>query len=87
VTLMLAFPLAYAAWTALVIVFPEAMIAVIHLLFHGLVLPRPGDPAAQLSVAHFATAAGLWAAKGLVFGVVFAVVHNALERWAAARGE
>lgn len=87
VTLMLAFPFAYAAWMSLVVVFPEAMNAVLHLLFHGLILPRPGESGAQLSFANFATAAGLWAAKGLVFGVVFAVVHNALERWAIARGD
>lgn len=87
IMLMLAFPLAYATWTALVVAIPDATIAAIHLLFHGVVFPQPGTSVVSFSLMNFAIAAALWAAKGFVFGVVFAAVYNALERKAAPRTE
>jgi len=80
VILMVAFPLAYAAWTALVVALPDAAAALFSLLVHGLALPRPGESIMDFSFTGFALATAWWAVKGLVFGLVFAVVYNALNR-------
>ena len=80
---MLAFAATYAACSALVAAFPEASVKLLNALFHGVDFGKLGLDAGGFSLSRIGIGAALWAAKGFVFGAVFAAIYNALGRWAA----
>lgn len=80
VTLMLAFAAGYAAWSALVAAFPAAATHVLNALFHGVDFGKLDLEGETFSLVRLGIGTGLWAVKGLVFGVVFAAIYNALGR-------
>ncbi|MCL4798923.1 MAG: hypothetical protein KJ025_05005 [Burkholderiales bacterium] len=80
-TLMLAFAAGYAAWSMLV---AAAATHVLNALFHGVDFGKLDLDAATFSLARLGIGTGLWAVKGLVFGVVFAAIYNVLGRRGAS---
>jgi hypothetical protein len=79
---MVLFATGYAAWSALLAAFPEIAMRVLSALFDGIDFGRL-ELRGSASLTGLAIGTGLWAVKGLVFGVVFAAVSNVLGGRAA----
>lgn len=90
VALTLAFAGVYVVCSLLVAAFPTASTQVLNALFHGVDFGKLQLGAEAFSLSRLGVGATLWALKGLVFGVVFAVLYNALgwlaTRWAPVSG-
>ena len=80
VGMMLGFAAGYLVWSAFLAAFPEAATQVLNALFQGVDFRMLELDGGGATLRGRGVGKALWAAKGFVFGVVYAAVHNATSR-------